>query len=352
MKYKPIPDKEESEKKVKTFFEDKTIPSIPLPLDYLDELEIIWGKKWGAQSEIGKLRETLVQRPGKEMAPPKGDLSWFQLIEQPNVTKCQTEHDGLVEILKQERVVVHDVSPPEEWLLNEPYGVPHARYGGGARDPGVVVNGGTIIGRMSLPYRKGEEVWWSKKSVGLGVPILYTVHGDGTFEGGNIVWLDPTHVCIGKSARTNQDGIDQVSIILKSVGVEEITVVPIPGWLNNLEWPAGGYAHLDIVFGYVDDGTALVYPPGVPYDFLEFLRGKQINMIEVWPEDARRLACNVVAIEPGKIVMVEGLDRARRDLEKEGVDVIPLPWQETEKGGGGPHCATGPLRRDPGPKLG
>lgn len=352
MKDNSIPDRKETLQRVQSYLADKTKPSTPLPVDYLDELELIWGKKWGAQSEIGKLRETMVQRPGNEMAPPTEDLAWYQLTEQPNVAKCQEEHDGLVDIFKQEGVTVHDVSPPEDWLMTEPYGVPHARYGGGARDPGVVVNGGAIIGRMSLAYRKGEEAWWCRKAVDLGMPILFTVHGSGTFEGGNVVWLDSTHVSIGRSARTNSEGLEQVSMILRSVGVEEVIVVPIPGWLDNLEWPAGGYAHLDIVFGYVDDGLALVYPPGVPYDFIERLRSKDINLVEVWPEDARRLACNVVAIEPGKIVMVDGLDRATRDLEREGVDVIPLSWNETMKGGGGPHCATGPLRRDSGPRLG
>jgi N-dimethylarginine dimethylaminohydrolase len=347
-----IPCKEDSLEKVKEYFKDKEIPSIPLPLSYYEELEIIWGKRWGAQSEIGKLRATLVQRPGKEVHPPEADLAWYQLVELPDVEQSQADHDGFVEILKKEGVTVHNVSAPERWLLEEPYGVPHVRWGAGARDPGMMINGGAIISRMSLPYRRGEEVWWCKTAVELGSPVLYTVHGNGTFEGGNVVWLDPAHICIGKSARTNQDGIDQISPILKAAGVEDIRVVPIPGWINNLEWPAGGFAHLDVVFGYVDDGLAIIYPPGVPYDFIEYLRDFGINMIEVWPEDAKRFACNIVALQPGKILMIDGIEKARKDLEREGVDVIQVPWKELEKAGGGLHCATGPLIRDPGPKLG
>ena len=144
-----IPEKKDSLEKVKKYFEDKTIPSIPLPLHYFEELEIIWGKKWGAQSEIGKLRSTLVQRPGDEISPPESDLAWYQLVEQPNIQRSQEDHDGFVEILKQEGVRVYDVSPPIEWLLEQPYGVPHVRYGGGSRDPGIMVNGGAIISRMS-----------------------------------------------------------------------------------------------------------------------------------------------------------------------------------------------------------
>ncbi|MFC1803004.1 dimethylarginine dimethylaminohydrolase family protein [Thermoproteota archaeon] len=339
--------------KAREYTKDKTRPSIPLPISYMEELEIVWGKKWGAQSEIGKLKETLVQRPDMEVAPPEEDLPFYQFRSRADVTKCQEEHDKFVELLKDESVRVHYITPPLEWLLNEPYGVYHARMAGGPRDPGFVVNGGAIIGHMSLPYRRGEEFWWAKKVMELGCPILYTLHDNGTFEGGNVVWLDPTHVCIGRTARTNQKGIDQVSAILRTVEppVEEIRIVSIPGWLENLDWPAGGFAHLDCVFGYVDDGLALVYPAGLPYDFIEYLREKGINMVEVPPEEAKDVVCNIVALEPGKILFIAGYDKTQKKLEKEGVDVIPCEYTQLAPLGGGPHCATGPLIREPGPKL-
>jgi N-dimethylarginine dimethylaminohydrolase len=337
--------------KISEYFEDKSKPSIPLPLSYMEELEIIWGKKWGAQSEIGKLEELLVIRPGEEAAPPERDLAWYQYTFRIDVETAQKEHDGFVEVLKSEGVKVYDLDPPEEWLLKEPYGVPHARFGGGSRDPGFVINGGAIIGRMSLPYRKGEEYIWARKVMELGCPILYTVQGNGTFEGGNVVWLDPEHVCIGKSARTNQEGIDQVSLILKMAGVQEIKVVPIPGWLNYLEWPAGGFAHLDCVFGYLDDGIAVLYPPGVPYDFIEYLREKDVNMIEAPPDEAKDFSCNTVALEPGKIMLATGYNKTQKSMEREGVDVVNFEWTMMKHTGGGAHCATGPLIRRPGPKL-
>jgi N-dimethylarginine dimethylaminohydrolase len=343
----------QNDEKLQSYFEDKSVPSIPLGQNYSQELEVIWGKKWGAQSEIGKLEDVLLQHPGEEVAPPPEHLKWYQFRIRPDPKKCREEHDKIVDVLKGEGVRVHFIEPPEDWLMKKPYGVQHVRMAAGSRDPGFVVNGGAIIGRMSLPYRRGEEYWYTKTVVSLGCPILYTVHGKGTFEGGNVVWLDPTHICIGRSARTNQEGIDQVSSILKTLDphVEEIRVVPIPGWLNNIEWPAGGWAHLDTVFGYVDDGLALIYPAGVSYDFIEYLREKSVNMIEVPPDEARDVACNVVALEPGKIMMIDGFNETRRALEKEGVDVIAVPYTQMSRIGGGPHCATGPLIRREGPKL-
>lgn len=356
---KEPPSRKDVIKKVKELTRDKKVPAHPLPLTYEDELEVIWGKRWGAQSEIGRLRETLVIRPGDEVAPPEEDLVFYQFDKRVDVAKVKEEFENLIRVLESEGVKVYDIRELvrdeidiDEWMLKEPYGLPHARFGGpGARDVGFVVNGGAIIGRMSLPYRRGEEFILMKALAKLGVPILYTVNGNGIFEGGNVVWLDPEHVVIGRSVRTNQEGIEQVSYVLRRVGVEEIRIVPIPGHLYNTKWPAGGFAHLDVVFGYVDDGLALIYPPGVPYDFIEYLRSKDINMIEVPPDEARWMACNTVAIKPGKVIIPEEHKETIRSLEREGVDVIGVPWEENRYLGGGPHCSTMPLIRDPGPRL-
>jgi hypothetical protein len=38
---------------------------------YMDELPKIWGKRWGAQSEIGHLRSVMVSRPSDNEASPE-----------------------------------------------------------------------------------------------------------------------------------------------------------------------------------------------------------------------------------------------------------------------------------------
>jgi len=327
---------------------DRSRPAFPLSESYQNELELVWGKKWGAQNEIGKLREVLVQTPGSELTPPPpNQFKWYGLTRKIDVDKVKEEHQQFVEILKGEGVAVHFMNAPDG--AHGPYGVLQGLWG--TRDYGFVVDGGAIVCRPSLPWDRGAEFWWAKKIMELGCPTLLTVHGFGTLEGGNLIWLDSTHVCIGRSIRTNQAGIDQASFILKSIGVQEIRVVPIPGWIENIDWPAGGFAHLDCVFGYVDSGLALIYPAGVPFDFLEYLKQMGIKLIEVDPDEAKDYACNTLAIKPGKILMLEGFRVARRKLEREGVDVIPVEMEEFKKAGGGPHCATAPLIRETGPKL-
>jgi len=327
---------------------DRTRPALPLPVSYQLELESVWGKRWGAQNEIGKLREVLVQMPGSELAPPpRKQYKWYGLTSKIDLGRIREEHQQFVDVLKSEGVNVHSMNAPEG--AHGPYSVLQGLWG--TRDYGFVVDGGAIVCRPSLPWDRGAEPWWAKSILELGCPILLTVHGRGTLEGGNVIWLDSTHVCIGRSIRTNQDGIDQASFVLKSVGVEEIRVVPIPGWMDNLDWPAGGFAHLDCVFGYVDSGLALIYPAAVPFDFLEYLKQLGVRLIEVSPDEAKDYACNTLAIKPGKVLMLEGFRVSRRKLERQGVDVIPVEMDEFKKAGGGPHCATAPLIRDPAPKL-
>lgn len=323
---------------------DKTKPAMPIPLTYMDEIKKIWGKKWGAQSEIGKLKEVLVCRPDWEMNVPEEEMRWCGLWGSVDLKKAQEEHDKFVDVLKAEGVKVY-------YLKTERKG-PYAPLckSWAPRDPGIVINGGAIVSRMSLPFRRGDEYYWARTVMELGCPILYTVHGRGTFEGGNVIWLDPEHVCIGRSIRTNQAGIDQVIPILKMAGVQEIRVVPIPGYMEEVP---SGFPHLDCIFNMADEGLAVIYPNGVPFDFIEYLKENGLNLIEIPREDGESAAANHVALEPGKVINAAGFEKTRKKLEKEGVDVIEVEWTQwiVRGGGGGIHCATGPLIREPGPLL-
>ncbi|MFX1604075.1 MAG: hypothetical protein ACFFCK_11380 [Promethearchaeota archaeon] len=91
--------------------EDKTTSSIPVALDYGQELRLIYGKKWGAQSEIGKLRQVLVNSPGIEMGPPESDIAWYQMRRAIDVGEAKEELEAVVIVLKDGGVKVHFLSP-------------------------------------------------------------------------------------------------------------------------------------------------------------------------------------------------------------------------------------------------
>ena len=65
------------------------------------------------------------------------------------------------------------------------------------------------------------------------------------------------------------------------------------------------------------------------------------------PEDNSWIV-NGLAVRPGRVLMPEGIsDRTREALDKHGVEIVTLPYDKVQLNGGGIHCSTCPLIRDP-----
>jgi arginine deiminase len=59
------------------------------------------------------------------------------------------------------------------------------------------------------------------------------------------------------------------------------------------------------------------------------------------------VALNFVALEPGKIIIPRGNNSATvRQMQQEGIEVIPVEIDELMKGAGAIHCMTAFLKRD------
>lgn len=318
----------------------KLIPPIPEPpFEDRESLERYWGRAWGAQTEVGRLRSVLLHRPGAEMKvidetkwnEEAGALigdggAWYWRDRKgPNIELMQEQHDAFADIMKDEGVEVI-------YLESDDLTRPKSVF---TRDLGIAVPGGAIIGRFAPAMRRGEERIALRRLGELGVPVLRTVHGTGTFEGGNFAYLDGKHAAVGYSSRTNMEGIRQVSQVLEVFGIELLAV------------QLTGYAlHLDGAFSMVDADKALVNVTKLPYWFLEKLGELGIRTIDVHPDD-NWYAINCVPLRPGKVIMASGSDRTAERLGKVGVEVIQIEYTEILKNGGGPRCSSMPLQRDP-----
>ncbi|MFQ5912609.1 MAG: dimethylarginine dimethylaminohydrolase family protein [Nitrospinota bacterium] len=309
-------------------------------LTFMDELEAIWGRRWGAQSKIGKLDYALVCPPTENEASPETfeDPAFYLLPDgPPDLPKMKKQYKAFEKALRENGVEL------EVWELPD---VAEGAYSRmrllWAPASCFVINGGAIIPRNGLaPWRHGHEALKTKKLASLGCPILHTIRGGGVMEsGGNVIFLDPHHALVGTGASGNEEGFRQIKAVLSENGVREIHPVQFKDDI-----------HLDLVFGLADAWLALVYPPGFDGKTMDYLTGKGIQLIEVSDEEHRNSACNVLALEPGKVLMVAGNPRAAEALRERNVTVIELEMSEYVKTGGGPHCATGCLIRDPGPLL-
>ncbi|MCM8750085.1 arginine deiminase family protein [Thermomicrobiaceae bacterium CFH 74404] len=304
----------------------------------------VWGRSWGVHNDVGRLRLCVLHRPGEEMLAidPSGkydatigayideDEQWYwRDSTPPDLRRMQEEHDALAAALRAEDVeVVYVDCPPRD---------PHAVF---TRDVAVAVKGGAVIGRMGLvgthpqAGRRGEEAYVARLLAQLGMPILHTIHGTGLLEGGSVCWLNESTVAIGMSQRQNEAGARQLEAVLAEQGVRLIRV-PLPGYA----------LHLDGACVMVDYDKALVNVTRLPYWFLETLAELGIQAIHVWPTEVK--AVNCLAVRPGRVIMPAGCPRTRERLEQAGVEAIEVPYDEILKNGGGIHCSTLPLIRDP-----
>lgn len=307
-------------------------------VSYLDELEIIWGKKWSAQG-IGRLKEVLLISPKENEFMP--DVLG---TGKPNLKVWMEQYQTIVDTYSEEGVLVHQVELPVP--LFGPYGFP--KYVWAGAEVGPIINGGAILRRFTLtPQHRGWEVLMRKILDALGIPILLTISGKGIAEP-SAVWLDDHHF-IGQDGWTmNREAIEQMKPVFKAAGAK-IIVVSMPGPYDYWEWPLGGATHTDMAMAFPDVGVCVLYPALVSYNFLRFLKKIKYEIIEVPPEDYKTCVYNLVNLGPGRVVCPDGGKQTIKEMEKRGIDVIATPQSEFIKVGGAVHCATGALIREQGP---
>ena len=304
------------------------------------EMEASWGRVWGLSNDVGQIRTVLMHRPGPEMGivdPSKrieaigsyGDLAehwYFQSEQPPDVAVMQAQHDAFVAALERRGVEVvyqQDVGPTQ---LKAVY----------TRDPLIMVKGGAIVNRMGTRIRRGEELVTTRTLAALGVPILRTLSGSAVMEGGSFAWLDDANAVIGTGVRVNREGAKQVGEVLASQGVT-LHVIDLTGY----------DIHIDVGFLMLDRGLALVSPMNLPYSFLALLKELGIETVELTPQDDGWIN-NGLAVAPRDLLIPEGAsDRTLGELERRGVQVEVIPFDKVQLNGGGLHCSTTPLYRDP-----
>jgi len=315
-------------------------PAVPEPaFEDPGELEQVWGRRWGAHDEVGKLRVVLMRAPMGEWAAVRedawneaagalvdpGGMWYWESRTAPDLDLVAAQHRGLVDALRTNGVDV---------LLIEERGPEHLTRPLYTRDPLVTVPGGAVIGRLAPAMRRGEEPLVTRAVAAAGMPILQTITGTGLLEGGSFIKLRPGVAAYGTSIRCNDEGARQLREVTDRLGIELI-VVPMVGWS----------IHLDGHLGMVSPDAALVDVNGLPYWFLDRLAELGIEAIAC-PTD-EEWAINSLVIEPGKVLMADGYPRSRELLERRGIEVVTVAYDEIQKGGGGVHCSTMELVRDP-----
>ena len=317
-------------------------------VDFVDEVERIWGRPWGAQG-IGRLREVAMSPPTEAEVLPlyDEDPAFFAYGgDLPELGLMREQHAGLADAYRSLGIEVREFTYPE---------TPRSAYGAMKRAvsaaAGFVVNGGAILPREAAPYWRGRSRYVAGFLSSIGCPVLLTVHGKGVCEIGAFTRMADDFIVGMLSTDANREGIDQVRPVLERLGYR-LWVAHSPGPLHDYHAEVPGWMHSDMWIAPLDAGLAMIYPPWCDFETIRHLRSIGYRLIEVPRHEQERCwPLNMITIEPRAVVMPAGAPETRRMLEAEGVETVEVPYDEVMKYGGGIRCTTMQLLRDPGPRV-
>ena len=288
---------------------------------------------FGCQNMVDPIRRVLMKHPREayqnqnSLNDKSPQLNYYGV---PNYNKALADYESFTELLTSFGAEVYFLPIDDSTSLDSVY----------THDPCVISNGGIILCNMGKEARLSEPDAVKDYFESIDIPILGQIEAPGTLEGGDIVWLNERIVAVGEGYRSNAEGIGQFKALLGNL-VDEVISVPLPHWTG-----PGDCLHLMSNISPIDHDLYLVYSRLLPVPFRKYLLHRQIQLIEVPDKEYDSMGCNVLALAPRKVIMIEGNPITRQLLEREGVEIHTYDGSEISlKGAGGPTCLTRPFLR-------
>ena len=286
------------------------------------ELGSVW-KECGINSEYAPLKTILLHRPGNELIA-SNDPKKVQMLEKIDLAKAQDQHDALAETYQNAGVDVDPeppASPNQMFLADLLFSTPE----------------GIIMARPASTVRAGEERWAARRVADLGIPIIRSVGGTGTFEGADAMWIRPDIAIVGRGLRTNEEGQRQVTKVLENMGAT----------VANVDMPVGTM-HLMGMLRFLDKDLAIGWPLRLVYAGADALASSGYEIVYL-PDSEEALAhsgFNFVTISPREIVMPAGNPNLQLFLENLHIKCHTVDVSELCKAAGAIGCLTGVLHRE------
>lgn len=249
-------------------------------------------------------QNVIVRRPCRALT--EGITSNPQLGK-PDYDLALKQHDSYIAALRQCGVQV-TVLPADERYPDSCF----------VEDPAVITRKCAIITNPGAPSRNGEkeEIIGAIRSFFPEDKIEYIV-APGTLEGGDVMMVGD-HFYVGRSARTNAEGIRQFIAILEKYGLSgsEVTLEEV--------------LHLKTGVNYLENGNLLVSGEFVTKpDFADF------NRIQIPEEEA--YAANCIWVN-GTVIVPAGYPAVEAAVRAAGYPVILVDTSEYRKIDGGLSC--------------
>ncbi|MCH7807427.1 MAG: amidinotransferase [Proteobacteria bacterium] len=282
-----------------------------------------------AFNEYGALKTVAVRSPELAfISDERIDSQWQDLRfhDRPDLTEAIVEHRNFVKALANFGADVIALPGREKLTLDSLY----------VRDAALITPQGLLLCRLGRKTRSDEPALHGKY---LSFPVLGAIEAPGTLEGGDFIWLDGHTAAVGLGTRTNREGIRQLKALLGADVELHVVPLPAPGHPDDV-------FHLMSMISPVDKDLAVIYRPLIPKSFLHWLEGKGIAFVEVPDDEWLPMACNVLALGPRNVLMLDNLPQTKALLKAAGCRVQTYKGDDiSRKGEGGPTCLTRPLVR-------
>ena len=251
-----------------------------------------------------KFSHVIVRRPCRAMVD---GITSAPELGKPDYELALKEHDDYIAALKQCDVDVTVLEADERY--------PDSCF---VEDPAVITRMGAIITNPGAASRNGE-----KDEIEPAVRRFFDdehvahITAPGTLDGGDVMMVGD-HFYVGRSARTNEEGIRQFIEILEGWGLE------------GSEVPLEEVLHLKTGVNYLEDGNMLVSGEFIDKpDFAEY------NKVVV-PED-EAYGANCIWVN-GTVIVPEGYPTVLKAVQDLGYKTLVVDTSEYRKVDGGLSC--------------
>ncbi len=262
-----------------------------------------------------KLTRVVVCTPGHEYFNVS-DLKAHNINEIADPERTQQQHDRLKSVIAASGCEVIDVPELEDH--------PNSVF---TSDTSLVTPEGHVRLRMGLPTRRGEGEWMSRFLESMVEPCVGRITEPGTVEGGDII-LAGSVAFVGHSSRTNEEGVRQLSAILKEMDYE-VRVAPV----------GDEYMHIGGIMSAIGPQRLLCCRGLFPDGFFDGFDTVDISYLNPSSGNVICLGENEVIVNAAENAETIGI------LEASGMRVHGIDLSEFRKGAGGPTCLTLPLER-------
>jgi arginine deiminase len=281
---------------------------------------------WGADSEHGRLLDVLVCPPDNFRWLPTSAISRATLESGRRFDGelASRQHAAMVAAYEEAGVRVHFLEPDAA--------LPYQVF---TRDSSAMTPSGAVITQLHQSWRRGEYAAAIRFYQGNQIPIRGMITA-GALEGGDLMILEPGCAVIGAGeARTQEPAARQLAGWLAEDGWE-VRVEPIPE----------RFVHIDVLLAVLAERLAAACAEVLSAGFVNWLRDRGFELIEVSAADAFELGANAISLGDERVLSVAGADALNAAMRARGLTVHELDLSMFTLGGGGAHCLAQALRRE------